>query len=172
MSHEPVGFWWRRLGPLFSAEIRRKCERQMRTSRWRWHLDEVFATIEAMQRCLRRAVDQEGEVLEAHVSKQREKMAALRFLCKLLKRHRGLVACGLRSCVAALDDIGADPLRSSGAGRATGPRPVQLSSSIGRDILFGQSVRYDITALLQDVLGQRPLRSTGRVQGDKRDVEP
>ena len=36
---------------------------------------------------LGRAVDQEGEVLEAFVSKKRDRKAALKFLRKLMKRY-------------------------------------------------------------------------------------
>ena len=37
----------------------------------RWHLDEVFVKINGERHYLWRAVDQEGEVLEAFVSKKR-----------------------------------------------------------------------------------------------------
>ena len=42
VSHETVRFWWQRFGPMFAAEIRRKRVSGMRSSRWRWHLDEVL----------------------------------------------------------------------------------------------------------------------------------
>jgi putative transposase len=38
--------------------------------------------------CLWRAVDHEGEVLESFASKTRDKSAALKFMKKLMKRHR------------------------------------------------------------------------------------
>ena len=56
-------------------------------SGWRWHLDEVFVKINGERHYLWRAVDQEGEVLEAFVSKNRDRKAALKFLSKLMKRH-------------------------------------------------------------------------------------
>ncbi len=87
VSHETVRFWWQRFGPMFAAEIRRKRVGQMRSSRWRRYLDEVFVKVNGVQHYLWRAVDHEGEVLEAYVSKHRDKKAALRFLKKLLKRH-------------------------------------------------------------------------------------
>jgi putative transposase len=64
-------------------------------------LDEVFVKINGVQHYLWRAVDHEGEVLEAFVSKQRDKTAALKFLKKLMKRHgrtEELVTDGLRGC--------------------------------------------------------------------------
>ena len=79
-------FWWNRFGPMFAAEIRKRRVSGMSSSRWRWHLDEVFVKVNGVQHYLWRAVDHEGEVLEAFVSKQRDKKAALKFLRKLMKR--------------------------------------------------------------------------------------
>jgi putative transposase len=110
VSHETVRFWWQRFGPMFAAEIRSKRVSGMRPSRWRWHLDEVFVKVNGVQHYLWRAVDHEGEVLEAYVSKTRDKKAALRFLKKLLKRHgklEELVTDKLRSYGAALKELGA-----------------------------------------------------------------
>jgi putative transposase len=64
-SHERVRFWWWRFGPTFAAEIRKERVSGIRSSRWRWQLDEVFVKIEGVQHYLWRAVDHEGEVLEA-----------------------------------------------------------------------------------------------------------
>src|SRR3712207_4716955 len=83
----------------------------MRSSRSRWHLDEVFVRINGVQHYLWRAVDHEGEVLEAFVSKTRDKAAALKFLRKLMKRHvrpGELVTDKLRSYGAALKEVGAE----------------------------------------------------------------
>jgi len=59
----------------------------MRALRSRWHLAEVFVRINGVPHCLWRAVGHEGEVLEAFVSKTRDKAAALRFLKELTRRH-------------------------------------------------------------------------------------
>ncbi|HEY3889745.1 MAG TPA: DDE-type integrase/transposase/recombinase, partial [Caulobacteraceae bacterium] len=68
ISHETVRFWWNRFGPMFAAEI---CKRRVAHMRgypqWRWHLDEVFVKINGKLYYLWRAVDHEGEVLEAVV---------------------------------------------------------------------------------------------------------
>src|SRR3712207_1218484 len=114
VSHETVSFWWQRFGPMFAAEIRRKRLDGMRASRWRWHLDEVFVKVNGVQHYLWRAVDHEGEVLEAFVSKTRDKKAALKFLKKLMKRHgraEEIVTDKLRSYGAALKEIGAEDRR-------------------------------------------------------------
>src|SRR4028119_593834 len=109
VSHETVRFWWMRFGPMFAAEIRRKRVGQLRSSRWRWHLDEVFVRVNGVQHYLWRAVDHEGEVLEAFVSKTRDTQAALKFLRKLMKRHgrpEEVVTDKLRSYGAALKELG------------------------------------------------------------------
>jgi putative transposase len=80
VSHETVRFRWQRFGPMFAAEIRKRRVGGMRSSRWRWHLDEVFVKMKGVQHNLWRAVDHEGEVLEAYVSRPRDKKAVLKFL--------------------------------------------------------------------------------------------
>ena len=109
ISHETVRFWWNRFGPLFAGEIRKRRIGGMRSSRWRWHLDEVFVKINGEQHDLWRAVDHEGEMLESFVTKRRDKKAALKFLKKSLKRHghaEEIVTDRLRSYGAALSDLG------------------------------------------------------------------
>lgn len=67
--------------------------------------------INGVQHYLWRAVDHEGEVLEAYATKHRDKKAAVRFLRKLLKRHGRpdeLVTDGVRSYGAALKEGGAE----------------------------------------------------------------
>ena len=109
ICHETVRFWWHRFGPMFAAEIRKRRIQGMRSSHWRWHLDEVFVKINGEQRYLWRAVDHEGEVLESFVTKSRNKKAALKFLKKTLKRHSPadkIVTDLLRSYGAALRELG------------------------------------------------------------------
>nr|WP_246045525.1 transposase [Rubellimicrobium roseum] len=79
--------------------------------------DEVFVKVNGVQHCLLRAVDQEGEVLEANVTKTRDKGAALKFLKKLTKRHgraEELVTDGLKSDGAAFKEIGAEDRQVTG----------------------------------------------------------
>jgi putative transposase len=58
-----------------------------RVKQRRWHLGEVFVKIRGEAHYLWRAVDHEGEVLEACVTKKRDKAAALKFLRKAMKRY-------------------------------------------------------------------------------------
>jgi putative transposase len=73
--------------------------------------------INGVQPYLWRAVDHEGEVLEAYVSKTRDRRAALKFLRKLMKRHGRpdeLVTDGVKSYGAALREIGAEDRQVTG----------------------------------------------------------
>ena len=110
ICHETVRFWWNRFGPMFAAEIRRKRVDRMRAyTHWRWHLDEVFLKINGATHYLWRAVDHEGEVLEAFATRTRDKAAALKFLKKMMKRHgkpKVIVTDRLRSYGAAMKEIG------------------------------------------------------------------
>lgn len=51
VSHNTLRFCRQRFGPMPAAEIRRRMVGAMRTSRWRWQLDEVFARINGVQPC-------------------------------------------------------------------------------------------------------------------------
>jgi putative transposase len=110
VSHETVRYWWNRFGPIFAAEIRRKRARHLQASpQWCWHLDEVFVRINGKIHYLWRAVDHEGEVLEAYVTKRRDRKAALKFLRKAMKRYGRpgpVVTDKLGSYRAALKAIG------------------------------------------------------------------
>ena len=86
VSYETIRAWWNRFGPLFAADIRKKRPSSMREfPQWKWHLDEVFVRINGETYYLWRAVDHEGEVLEAFVTKKRDRRAALKFLKKAMK---------------------------------------------------------------------------------------
>ena len=117
VSHETVRYWWHRFGPMFAAEIRKRWIEGMQSSRWKWHLDEIFVKINGERHYLWRAVDHEGEVLERFVTKTRDKKAALKFLKKAMRR-RGepevIVTDKLRSYGAALKELGADERQETG----------------------------------------------------------
>jgi len=117
VSHEAVRFWWHRFGPMFASEIRKRRIEGLKSSRWRWHLDEMFVKINGEQHYLWRAVDHEGEVLESFVTKTRDKKAALKFLKKTMRKHGSpdmIVTDGLASYGAALKEIGAADRQETG----------------------------------------------------------
>ena len=118
ICHETVRYWWNRFGPMFAHEIRKKRHHPTPNySNWRWHLDEVFVKINGEIHHLWRAVDHEGEVLEAFVSKRRDRKAALDFLKKVMKRYgrpHAIVTDRLGSYRAAMKLIGNDKVQEIG----------------------------------------------------------
>jgi putative transposase len=116
-SHEAIRFWWHRFGRFFASEIRKRRIEGMKSSRWKWHLDEVFVKINGERHYLWRAVDHEGAVLESYVTKTREKKAALKFLRKAMRRHgkpEVVVTDRRRSYGAVLKEIGAASRQETG----------------------------------------------------------
>jgi len=118
ISYETVRAWWNRFGPMFASKIRRRRVVTMqRMPQWKWHLDEVFVRINGEIHYLWRAVDHEGEILEAFVTKKRDRKAALRFLRKAMKRYgrpETIVTDRLRSYRAAMKMIGNQARQATG----------------------------------------------------------
>ena len=109
ICHETIRFWWNRFGPMFANEIKKRRIQTRSYSHWRWHLDEVFVRINGETNYLWRAVDHEGEGLEVFVTKRWDRMAALKFLKRAMKRYgrpKAIVTDRLRSYGAALKVIG------------------------------------------------------------------
>ena len=92
ISHETVRFWWNQFGPMFAAEIRKRRVAHMRGyPQWRWHLDEAFVK----ELCyLWRAVDHEGEVLEAGPSVRRSASAVGPYAARAFAPGCGPRRCG------------------------------------------------------------------------------
>ncbi len=84
LTYETVRYWCRKFGQTYANGLRRRSPRLGD----RWHLDEVFITINGRVHYLWRAVDQDGDVLDILVQSRRNKKAAKRFFRKLLKGLR------------------------------------------------------------------------------------
>ena len=81
----------------------------------RWHLDEMYVSLNGEMVYLWRAVDHEGEVLESYVTRTRDKDGALRFMKKAPKRHgspEAITTDGLRSYGAAMKEVPGSSRRS------------------------------------------------------------
>src|SRR6266700_626883 len=81
LTYETVRQWCLKFGQTYANELRRRrppCGDK-------WHLDEVFLTINGKRSYLWRAVDQDGNVLDILVQSRRNKKAAKRFFRKLLQ---------------------------------------------------------------------------------------
>jgi putative transposase len=101
LTYEAVRYWCRKFGQTYANQLRRRRPRPGD----KWHLDEVFLTINKQRHYLWRAVDQDGHILDILVQRRRDKKAAKRFFRKLLKGltyvPRVLVTDRLRSYEAA-----------------------------------------------------------------------
>ena len=106
VSYETVRRWSVKFGLAYARKLRRSHP----PADTRWHLDEVFVSINGRSMYLWRAVDCEGEVLDVLVQSRRNKRAALKLMRKLLKTQgfvpAAIVTDKLSSYGAALSDLG------------------------------------------------------------------
>lgn len=104
--YESIRYWVLKFG----AEYARKINCRRPRPNCRWHLDEVFVSINGKRVYLWRTVDDEGEVLEVLVQSRRNKAAALKLMRKLLKKQgfapSTIVTDKLPYYGAALRDLG------------------------------------------------------------------
>jgi putative transposase len=105
VSYEAIRQWCRKFGQHYANQLRRRRPKPGD----KWHLDEVFLTINGERHYLWRAVDQAGNVLDILVQSQRDKAAAKKFFRKLLKGltyvPRVIITDKLKSYGAAKRDI-------------------------------------------------------------------
>jgi len=106
VSHETVRCWAEKFGRIYANKIRRRAPQFGD----KWHLDEVVITINGKKHWLWRAVDAEGFVLDALVQGRRDRRAAERLLCKLIRKQararRVIVTDKLGSYGAARTNMG------------------------------------------------------------------
>jgi putative transposase len=81
VSHEAIRQWCLKFGQEYANRLRRRRPRPGD----KWHLDEVFLTINGARHYLWRAVDQDDNILDILVQHRRNKHAAKKFFRKLLK---------------------------------------------------------------------------------------
>ena len=139
VTYETIRQWCAKFGPVYAAGLRR---RQPRPGD-KWHLDEVFLTINGRRHYLWRAVDDDGNVLDILVQPRRDAKAAKRFFRMLLTKQcrvpRVLVTDGtvnLRSCGRSANHISLiRHTRPGESRRRTGenrPRIAQVDSARSR----------------------------------------
>ena len=101
VSYETVRRWCDKFGQKFAADLRKRRPRIGD----KWHLDEVFLKINGVTHYLWQAVDQNGVVLDILVQPKRDRFAAIRFFCRLLRatgrKPRVIITDKLRSYGAA-----------------------------------------------------------------------
>jgi putative transposase len=81
VSYETIRTWCLKFGTEYSRRLR-KCRGPVGDT---WHLDEVHLKIDGRNQYLRRAVDQDGEVINILVQSHRDSRAAERFFRKILR---------------------------------------------------------------------------------------
>jgi len=114
VSYEAVRRWVDKFGTTYAKKIRSRSENPSAV----WHLDEVYTEINGKMVYLRRAVENEGTVLDVVVQHRRNTKAATRLLRKLL-RNQGIkptriVTDRLGSYGAALKNLGLKHLQDVG----------------------------------------------------------
>ena len=105
ISYESISEWCLKFGGRYTKRIR-SCRGRLGD---RWHLDEMFIPINGTQQYVRRAVDQDGEMLDILVQSRRNKRAAKKFFRWLLKGMgyvpRLIITDKLRSYEAAKAEV-------------------------------------------------------------------
>ena len=83
VSYESVRLWCNKFGPLFSKRLKRQHPGFGDT----FFIDEVFVSIKGQRFYLRRAVDQDGDVIDVYLQPRRDAKTAKRFFRRLLRSH-------------------------------------------------------------------------------------
>lgn len=97
VSYESIRLWCNKFGPHYARRLKRRHQGYGDTV----YIDEVFVKIHGQQKYLRRAVDQDGEVVDVFLQSRRDGDAAKRFFKRLIRNHsnepRKIVTDKLRS---------------------------------------------------------------------------
>jgi transposase-like protein len=83
VSYESIQLWCIKFGAKYARRLKRKHRGCGDT----FYIEEVFANINGKQHYLRRAVDQDGEVIDVFLQARRDGTAAKRFFKRLLRSH-------------------------------------------------------------------------------------
>ena len=114
VSYETIRRWVDKFGSTYASRIKSRSEAPSPV----WHLDEVYTKIAGKMVYLRRAVDNEGTVLDIVVQHRRNTKAATRLLRKLLRNQgikpQRIVTDRLGSYEAALKLLGLKHLQDVG----------------------------------------------------------
>ena len=114
VSYETIRCWTIKFGP----QVARRLKRLRPSPSPRWHLDEMVCKVGGRRMYLWRAVDDEGEVLDLVMQRERDTAAASRLLRRLLRNQpvdpEVITTDGLKSYPAALDELGLRHLHRPG----------------------------------------------------------
>ena len=105
VTYETIRDWSQNFGGTYAKRLRSRSPRPGD----RWHLDEVYLSINGKLQYLWRAVDQDGEVLDILVQPRRNRRAAKKFFRKLLRQlqyvPRAIISDQLGSYAAAKAEV-------------------------------------------------------------------
>ena len=105
VTYKSIREWCRKFGQQYANEIRRRRPQPSD----KWHLDEMFLTINDQQYYLWRAVDSNGNALDIFIQSRKDAKAAKKFFRKLLNKQgfapRVIVTDKLKSYAAAKKEI-------------------------------------------------------------------
>ncbi len=117
VSYETIRCWTIKFGPLFARTLRKRRSAPSP----RWHLDEMICTVRGKRMYLRRAVDEEGEVLDLVMQRNRDTHAALTLVKRLLRNQpvapTAIVTDRLKSYGSALAELGLSHIHHNGKKR-------------------------------------------------------
>jgi len=140
-THETVRDWEARFAPLLTARLRAKRRGQAGT---KWHADETYSKVHGRWCSRYRAIDRDGNLVEALLSEQRDMAAAQRFFAQ------------------AVDVVGHAPEQVTTDGHDAYPRAIR--ETLGDGVTHRMS-RYKNNRIEQDHRGikQRyyPMRGFG-----------
>ncbi len=140
-SHEAVREWEARFAPLLAVRLRAKRRGQGGT---KWHVDETYLRVDGRWCYLYRAIDREGNLVDALLSERRDMAAAQRFFAQ------------------ALDLAGRAPKQVTTDGHDAYPRAIR--ETLGGDVIHRTS-RYKNNWIEQDHRGVKqryyPMRGFG-----------
>ncbi len=140
-SHEAVRDWEARFAPLLTDRLRAKRRGQGGAT---WHADETYLRVDGRWCYLYRAIDREGNLVEALLSEKRDMAAAQRFFA------------------AALEIVGHAPAQVTTDGHDAYPRAIR--ETLG-DAVSHRTSRYKNNRLEQDHRGVKqryyPMRGFG-----------
>ena len=83
VDHVTLYRWVQRFAP----ELEKRIRRHLRSCRGPWHVDETYIRVGGAWRYLYRAVDGTGQTIDFLLSAKRDKKAARRFFCRVLRRE-------------------------------------------------------------------------------------
>ena len=141
MSHEAVRDWETKLLPIVGAELRKRRHGRRRGPGASWYVDETYLKVRGKWAYLYRAIDRDGNLIDAMLSEHRDMAAAKAFF---------------RPAKAT---TGYRPDRVTTDGHGSYPRAIRT--------ILGRTVRRRTSAYLNNLLEQDHPGIKGRIRGTR-----